>query len=450
MSLKLVVPGTPPPHGLSPDPPPGAFPLAFSPPEARKLALPPPLLTGCVFVVSFTAMTLIGFVGSAGADVFVAAWGLLALAYGRASLHLLAQGPWLVWLIPGFSLLSVLWSTAPGETVRFGVENALTVACAVLSARLLRPRAMLAALTLSLLATSVVSIGLGGRTIDPLTKAIVFVGVFTSKNEVGFFSSLMFIAAVAVGIDRRQPAPLRLLGWGAVLLSLPLLVLSRSATSVASVAVGAAALVFGLILSRLDRAGRARMIAAATLAMLPAALLLVGIGGEAGGFVLDALGRDATLTGRTDLWRYADKIIADAPLLGQGFQAFWRHDSVDAETLWASFGVGSRTGFHFHNTYVETAVELGYAGVALLVVTLLGFVVGTVRWSWQTGSVPAAFWVAVLACLIARSFAEVDALQPFQVGTFILYAAGTYAATKPRDDAPPVPRPAVAAFSPGG
>lgn len=436
MSLPLAAPGA----GPIPGPLAGSSRLAFSPPQARPPALPPPALTGFVFVVSFTAMTLIGFVGSPGAVVFAAAWALLALAYGRASLHLLAQGPWLVWLIPAFSLLSVLWSEARGDTFRFGVENALTVACAVLSVRLLRPRALLVALTISLLATSVVSIGLGGRMIDPLTKAIVFVGVFTSKNEVGFFASLMFIAAVAMGIDRYQPALLRLLGWGAVLLSLPLLVLSRSATSVASVAVGAAALLFGLMLSRLDRVGRARMIAAAVLAMLPAALLLLGLGGEAGGFVLDALGRDATLTGRTELWRYADKIIADAPLLGHGFQAFWRHDSVDAETLWASFGIGSRTGFHFHNAYVETAVELGYAGVALLIVTLLGFLVGTIRWSWQTGSVPAAFWVAMLACLIARSFAEVDALQPFQVGTFILYAAGTYAATKPRDDVTTKPR----------
>jgi exopolysaccharide production protein ExoQ len=226
------------------------------------------------------------------------------------------------------------------------------------------------------------------------------------------------------------------LGVCAGLASLPLLYLSRSATSVASVIVAMAALLLGLLLSRADRFGRARVLFVCFVALLFAAAPLVAAGSDAVDFLLAALGRNATLTGRTDLWRYAVHIIASQPVLGYGFQAFWLHDQIDAEALWSRFSIASRTGFHFHSSYVEAAVELGYAGVAVLIATFLGILIGTLRWSWQDRSVPAAFFVAVVCCLVARSITEVDALAQFQPGTFMLFVAGTYAAAKPKDHRP--------------
>ena len=37
----------------------------------------------------------------------------------------------------------------------------------------------------------------------------------------------------------------------------------------------------------------------------------------------------------------------------------------EAERLWEEFYVGSRSGFHFHNTFIEALVELGVVGLAL-------------------------------------------------------------------------------------
>jgi len=381
-------------------------------------------------------MTLSGYVGTAGAVAFLAPWVLLAAAYGRANLHLLVTGPRLVWLLPAFALLSTMWSHAPGYTLRFGLENVATAGCAVLSAMLLKPRPLLVALTISLMATAAVSVALGRTTFDPFSDAIVFVGVFTSKNQVGFFSSLMLLASVSLVIDGRQPVPARLLGVGAGIASLPLLYLSRSATSGASVIVAMAALFLGLLLSRADRFARARMLFVCFVILLFAAAPLIAAGGDTADFLLAALGRNAKLTGRTDLWHYAVHIVANQPVLGYGFQAFWLPGQIDAEGLWAQFGIASRTGFHFHNSYVEAAVELGYVGVAVLVWTFLGILIGTIRWSWQDRSVPAAFFVAVMCCLIARSVTEVDALPQFQVGTFMLFVAGTYAANRPKDQPP--------------
>ena len=39
--------------------------------------------------------------------------------------------------------------------------------------------------------------------------------------------------------------------------------------------------------------------------------------------ILGFLGKDATLTGRTDLWEFVKICISQRPLLGWGFSAFW-------------------------------------------------------------------------------------------------------------------------------
>jgi exopolysaccharide production protein ExoQ len=418
-----------------------AFPFAAAP-AARSaaapapLSLPPPALTGVLVAVSLTCMVLTGYVGTVAAIGFLAGWVLLAAAYAPAAAQLLLRGPAVVWLLPGFGLLSVLWSQAPAPSLRYALEFAATIGCAVLSARLLTPRAHMVALTAALIATSAVSLLLGHQFIGGQTGVSAFAGVFGSKNQLGFFASLLVLASLGLLLDRRQPGALRLLGVGAALLSLLLLAMAHSATSLGSVAIGGVVLLLGVPLARLDRFGRARVlfVGGVVLGLCGLPLLLSGAHGES--LVLGILGRDDTLTGRTILWRYAAQIIPDHPWLGRGFNAFWLRDNPDAEALWAAFHLPGRTGFTFHNAYVAAAVELGYVGVALTAATFLVSLVGTIRWSWQERSVPAAFHVAVVCCLLARSIAEVDILLPFDLGAFMLCVAATYAAQRGRGGAP--------------
>jgi O-antigen ligase len=39
--------------------------------------------------------------------------------------------------------------------------------------------------------------------------------------------------------------------------------------------------------------------------------------------ILTASGKDSKLTGRADLWQVADRLIAQKPILGLGYNAFW-------------------------------------------------------------------------------------------------------------------------------
>lgn len=78
---------------------------------------------------------------------------------------------------------------------------------------------------------------------------------------------------------------------------------------------------------------------------------------------------DATLTGRTLIWDFADVEIAKRPLLGWGYQSFWQVGS-DAPS------VVDAPGFiklmpNGHNGYYDTTLELGYVGYYLFVIFLL-------------------------------------------------------------------------------
>ena len=93
-------------------------------------------------------------------------------------------------------------------------------------------------------------------------------------------------------------------------------------------------------------------------------VLLLGILGNAFGFGeggYSLVGRDQSLTGRTDLW--ADLLgVQINPILGTGFRSFWLGSR--AEYFWDKYY------FHpvqAHNGYLETYLNVGIIGVCLLI-----------------------------------------------------------------------------------
>ena len=223
----------------------------------------------------------------------------------------------------------------------------------------------------------------------------------------------------------------RILGLLALGLDGPLLIMTRSGTSQITAVLASGILVGNLFLSRLSRFGRARLFFALIIIMLPS-VALIGVAGDGvQDFIVNVMGKDTTLTGRTLLWQHASALIQRHPLLGYGFQAFWRQNDLEAESLWSQFHVMSRQGFHFHSTYMESLIEVGLIGTLALVLTLLGALGGVIRWSWRTGSVSASFFVALLVCLLMRSFVEVDIMFQFQIGTFLLFLAAYYGRLRP-------------------
>jgi exopolysaccharide production protein ExoQ len=73
------------------------------------------------------------------------------------------------------------------------------------------------------------------------------------------------------------------------------------------------------------------------------------------------MGKDSHLTGRSDLWSNALLAIADRPLLGYGFQAFWGVDSGPARTVRQA--AGWEDAPHAHNGYIDLTLSIGLVGL---------------------------------------------------------------------------------------
>jgi len=87
------------------------------------------------------------------------------------------------------------------------------------------------------------------------------------------------------------------------------------------------------------------------------------------GEFITQLGIDATFTNRADIWRFAFSALADRPLTGYGFKAFWQtselvHSGGSIET-WA---VAAANG---HNSYLDIALMTGIPGLVMTLIWVL-------------------------------------------------------------------------------
>jgi len=80
------------------------------------------------------------------------------------------------------------------------------------------------------------------------------------------------------------------------------------------------------------------------------------------------IGKDPTLTGRTALWLLVLGAIAEKPMLGYGYEAFWRVDQTSADEIWARIG---QDLFYSHNGWLEVWLGLGI-GAVVLITSILG------------------------------------------------------------------------------
>lgn len=360
-----------------------------------------------------------------GALIFVAAWLAFAVFHARASVAALTRTP-MLWAFPVVVLLSTLWSAAAQVTLRYALEDLFTVGAAIVAARLQPPRSLISALVSAMLVVAVASVLFGGSQVDPLSGTTSFVGLFGSKNQVGLLCTLLLLGAMAMLLDGRSGWFARALAIAGIVGTLPLLYLSRSGTSLVTACLASVLLCANLAVARLPTLVRPRVVFALVASALPLALLAGFAGDVAADFIRDVLGKDTTLTGRTLLWQHALALFPAHPIGGVGAGAFWVQDTIEAEGLWREFHVEARAGFHFHNTYLESLIELGIVGCATLSAAILTTLALCLRWSWRARDAASSLFVAVMACLLIRSFVEIDIMAPFAIGTFLFFVAATY------------------------
>jgi exopolysaccharide production protein ExoQ len=124
--------------------------------------------------------------------------------------------------------------------------------------------------------------------------------------------------------------------------------------------------------------------------------------------LIRALGRNPSLTGRTDIWRAVLEQKTD-PLVGDGFNIFWD----TAKGYAAQTAVRARIQSS-HNGYLEMYLDGGLFGIALLVLFLFAAGRRTINRAFAKvplGQMGLVFWIAaIIYNLSESSFLRLDSL----------------------------------------
>lgn len=365
------------------------------------------------------AVLIIAWTAEALGKLPVPPSGFAALIYAGFLARFAFYSSWLVvvalrhaWLLPFpvFCLLSTFWSPAPQATFLSALQLVFTVLAGVyLGQRFsVRELAMLAMIGLGLgivASAAIWPLGLA----DTIAPGGGYQGVFLQKNGLGQRAAMFLILAMIVLPTAR--------GWGCFamilggVIAVLMLLVSQSATAQI---MAVAALSVGLIWQFCARNGSVRaitcVVATTTLGAGLATLLILNI--DPVQALLTHFGKDPDLTGRLVLWEVAKIRVAEAPVLGHGYMAYWRAADF-AQQVAVLRAVHGPTVGAFHNFALDVLVGLGAVGAA----TMLVFLGGVLRAMIGQGWCVMFFGVAVTLSLLGSSL-----YRPHEVVLLLLVA----------------------------
>lgn len=324
-----------------------------------------------------------------------------------------------LFVLPALMLASVAWSAEPGSTLRAAIQYGSTVACALVAARTVELRTLARGGTVGTLLVLAWSYAAGRYSYDAMDGSYAFAGAFASKNQLGLFASLGLVWALGViALVRDRPgwclAALATLVWSGVTL-----IMSQSATAlISTIAAVLCAAIAGLLLYL---PVPLRRVGVATAVFLLVVALVAALAGGAYEQVLSATGKDPTLTGRTYLWSEGVAQGHRKPLLGIGYEAFWVRGRPLAEELWELFYIEARTGFHFHNTFIEAYVALGAVGLITVLAMYGALLICGLRLLTGPAGKEALLPLALVTMFVVRTVVEVDFLTPYTIGAFLVH-----------------------------
>jgi exopolysaccharide production protein ExoQ len=261
-----------------------------------------------------------------------------------------------------FAIASSLWSQFPSYTLRRSLPFALAGLFGLWFALRFPIRRQLSILWISMVALALGSIVLAlsfphiGLDVSPGHYGD-WQGAFTSKNGCG----RIMVLATAVALSLEKGATRRIVS---LLQFLFVMIMSgsRGAWVIEAVVLGIYAA--SKIAGRADQ--RSRVIVLVFGSAIAIAVAVAAIANYAA--LVALIGRDATLTGRTEIWKQVWPFIAKRPMLGWGYSGFWR--GIQGE----SFKVVAAMRFilfHAHNGFLEIWLELGAFGLALFAASYL-------------------------------------------------------------------------------
>jgi len=365
-----------------------------------------------LFAAASEDQTLFGQCVSLGA--WIVAGGLILRSFRLITFRFRQIGS-----VAGFvslALLSAVWSQDGGITLRKAIFLILTTAFGIYFAQRHSVARQMQLICIAAFLTSLLSILfallLPKYGIDHDVHEGAWLGIFTQKNVCA--REMLFLFATIVPY-RPTSSSLRACRIFAILAVVAVILGTQSKTAL---------LLLALLIMLFPTIALVRELSKGLLLVLA----LIGMSIVAGTLLcatspliqlVALLGRDGTMTGRTQIWQAVLEAIAKRPLLGYGFAAFWlslRGESANI-ILALHWAVPAA-----HNGFLDIWLQLGAAGLALFMVGFLIALRSACRGIWQPSFSLAAWPLAVLALTLVYNFDESSLMQPNDF-LWVLYVA---------------------------
>jgi O-antigen ligase len=275
------------------------------------------------------------------------------LLFWRACQKRIGAGGFLALALMGFLVLSAVWSIDPVTTLRRSfIYLFLVMGTIGIAGTWDGEKAMdLVAMTCGLCAAATIVL----LVISPSNAWMDsgFVGIFVQKNGLGQEMAVGVLASLHSirTSDRRK----RFSKICALIVFIIIAFFSQSQTALMMIFVFCT--ISGVIVM-LRKGGIASIMGVFLIMFLVPTAVIVGLNPD--GF-LGIIGKDPTLTGRTDLWSYVLDEIQKRPTLGWGFSAFWSSSNPAAMKI--SMALGWLVP-QAHNALLEMLLEVGIVGAA--------------------------------------------------------------------------------------
>ena len=333
----------------------------------------------------------------------------------------------IVCAFPMLCLLSTFWSVDAAGSLRNALQLCFTAAFGIVIGRTLEPRVVLRTLAASMFVCVLVSaINVFVEVVpawsqdDFIGASAYLVGVYNQKNLFGYVLCLLAWSALYVGLEKGRYGIV--IGIIVAIVMVPFVRATGSST---------AAILYALILTMplfhfMLHATRS-LLATAVLGMtvLILGFVVIGFAGTSiVDLVLEAVGKDASLTGRTAMWDIAFKQLSQYPFTGVGYQVFWSDPAfVTSVALIQATVFESVT--NFHNAFIEAAVGTGILGaLALVMLPASVFFMSLERLS--SSPTPLATGTCYLVVvLVTRTFVEASLAFQHQLDFLLLSVLAT-------------------------
>src|SRR5579872_2338884 len=219
----------------------------------------------------------------------------------------------------------------------------------------------------------------------------VYVGVATNKNLLGVLCLLFGLATLwrllAIYRDRTNPRRIRHLVVHSLILLMIfwLFAMADSLTSLACFVLAGGLMAATQLRTVVRRPAIVHVLVGI---VVFASFVVLFFGADPG--ALEAMGKDPTLTGRTQVWDLCLSLGGN-PLIGTGFESFWMGKRL--EKIWSVYWWHPNEA---HNGYIEVFLNLGWIGILLLgtlIVTGYRNVISSLKFNPQLGRLLLAFFV---------------------------------------------------------